>query len=124
MINVVLRGLRADLRRVISAGIAVMLGVGFLAATLVIGDPMRGGFRDAFVVGNEGLSAVIRSDTRIGNDEMAMDLGTVPVSLVDQVLALDEVDAATVAIDGRAQILDATGAPIGGDGPPTLAGNW
>ncbi len=124
MITVVLSGLRADLRRVISAAVAIVLGVSFLAATLVIGDTMRGGFRDAFVTGNEGLAAVVRSDLRSGDDEVAMDLGTVPVSLVGRIGALEQVSAVSLAIEGHAQILDASGSPIGGDGPPTLAGNW
>jgi putative ABC transport system permease protein len=119
-----LSGLRADLRRVVAAATAVVLGVAFLAATLVIGDTMRGGFREAFVIGNDGTSVVVRSQTRLGNDDIAVDLGTVPVSLVGRIRSLAEVDTLAVHVEGRAQILDPAGRPIGGEGPPTLAANW
>jgi putative ABC transport system permease protein len=41
MLRTTLVNLRAHLRRFVSTGIAVVLGVGFLAATLFIGDTMR-----------------------------------------------------------------------------------
>lgn len=124
MLRVVLSGLRADIRRVAAAAVAVVLGVAFLAATLVLGDTMRGGFRDAFVAGNDGLAAVVRSANQLGNDENGLDLGTVPVELAERIATVDGVANAAVDIEGRAQILDPDGRPIGGDGPPTLAGNW
>src|SRR5690554_6057777 len=116
MLRVVLSGLRADIRRVAAAAVAVVLGVAFLAATLVLGDTMRGGFRDAFVAGNDGLAAVVRSANQLGNDENGLDLGTVPVELAERIATVDGVANAAVDIEGRAQILDPDGRPIGGDG--------
>jgi putative ABC transport system permease protein len=124
MSRVVLSGLRADLRRVLAAAIAIVLGVAFFAATLVLGDSMRAGFRDSFVAGNDGLAAVVRSAARLGNDDAGFDPGTVPVELAERLRTVDGVAAAAIAVEGRAQILDPDGRPIGGDGPPTLAGNW
>jgi putative ABC transport system permease protein len=124
MFRIVTSGLRADLRRVVAAAIAVVLGVAFLAATLVLGDTMRSGFRDAFVAGNEGLSVVVRSETRLGNDDMAVDIGTVPASLIETIAAVDGIGSVAIHVEGRAQILDPSGRPLGGDGPPTLAANW
>jgi putative ABC transport system permease protein len=124
MVTVALENLRSHLRRVVAAAIAIVLGVGFLAATLVIGDTMRGGFAGAFVAGNDGTAVVVRSDTRIGDDDLAYDPGSVPVGLLDQLLAVPGVDAATLHVRGLAQILSAGGHPLGGDGPPTLASNW
>lgn len=124
MLNVVLSGLRADGRRAVSAAVAVVLGVAFLAATLVLGDTLRAGFGDAFAAGNDGVSVVVRSQDRLGDDELALDLGSVPVALLDEIEALDEVAGAALHVEGRAQILDPAGRPLGGDGPPTIASNW
>ncbi len=120
----VLSGLRADIRRAVSAALAIVLGVSFLAATLVVGDTMRGGFADAFAAGNDGVSVVVRSDTRLGDDDRALDLGTVPVALAERIESVDGVATAALHIEARAQILDPSGRAIGGDGPPTIATNW
>ena len=48
MSTTVLAGLWARKRRLLGTTTAVVLGVAFLAATLVIGDTMRAGFSGAF----------------------------------------------------------------------------
>ena len=44
--------------------------------------------------------------------------------LVDELAQLDGVAVAAPSIEGFAQIVGSDGDPIGGNGPPTLAGNW
>jgi putative ABC transport system permease protein len=124
MVTLALRSIRAHVRRALAAAIAVLLGVGFLTATLVVGDSMRAGFADAFVAGNDGTDVVVRSSTRVGSNDMVLDEGTVPATVLDELRSLPEVRAGVLQVSGLAQIISADGAPIGGGGPPTLGGNW
>lgn len=124
MVRVALKELRANLRRLAAAASAVVLGVGFLMATLVVGDTMRGGFADTFSSGNEGTAVVVRSEIQLGDDEAAVARGLVPAALLDDLLGVRGVESGAVHVEGLAQIIGSDGAPLGGDGPPTLAANW
>jgi len=48
MRTAILAGLRAHVRRLIATGLAVMLGVGFVAGTLIFGDTARAALFDQF----------------------------------------------------------------------------
>ena len=123
MFNVMFKGLWARKRRLIGTCTAVILGVAFLAATLVLGDTMRAGFAEAFTDANAGIDVVVRSNAEMGSEELHQrDL--IDSSIVDQVAAVDGVRAAVPSIEGVGTILDANGDRIGGNGPPTTATNW
>ena len=124
MLHTTLKNLRAHLRRLVSTSLSVVLGVGFLAATLVIGDSMRTSFDESFTEANAGLAVSIRSETDLGSDEVARQTGTVDLALAEDVAGLDGVTSVVPYVDGLAQIVAADGDPLGGDGPPTLAGSW
>ena len=91
--------------------------------TLVLGDTMRAGFDDIFTEANEGTDAIVRNETEIG-EEMTTQRGYVDADLATTIRDIDGVAAAEPAIQGFAQIIDKDGDPIGGNGPPTLAGSW
>ena len=123
MFNVTLQGLWARKRRLLGTCTAVILGVAFLAATLVLGDTMRAGFAQAFSDANAGIDVVVRSSAEMGSEELRQrDL--IDDSIVDEVAAVDGVRAAVPSIEGVGTILDADGDRIGGNGPPTTATNW
>lgn len=110
-------------RRLLGSALAIVLGVAFLNATLVLGDSARSGFETAFEEFTAGMDAVVRSDQELtATDEGAR----VPIdaTLVETVAAVDGVATAVPTVDGVAQVLDADGDPIGGNGPPTLAEAW
>ena len=69
MLTVTLAGIWARKRRLIGTCTAVVLGVAFLAATLVLADSMRAGFNRAFTEANAGTDVVVRSSTVMGSDE-------------------------------------------------------
>ena len=69
MLRVSLKGLWAHKRRLFGSVFAVLLGVAFLAGTLVLGDTMRAGFSDLFSEANRGTDAVVRSTTEVGSDQ-------------------------------------------------------
>ncbi|MBK5221657.1 MAG: FtsX-like permease family protein [Acidimicrobiia bacterium] len=124
MLRTTLKNLRSHLRRLVSTSLAVVLGVGFLAATLFIGDTMRGSFDQAFTEANDGLAVAVRSQVQFGDTDIVSQNGTVDITLADEIRQLDGVDAVQISIEGTAQIVGANGDPIGGGGPPTLGRNW
>jgi putative ABC transport system permease protein len=110
-------------RRLASTSVAVILGVAFLAATLILGATTRSGFRDTFTSANDGTDVVVRNATRIGSEESRM-RGLIDESTVADVAAVDGVASAVAEVRGTAQLVGADGQPVGGDGPPTIAANW
>ncbi len=122
MLGVVFSGLWARKRRLLGTATAVVLGVAFLAATLVLGDTMRSDFRQAFTDANSGTDVIVRSASNIGGEESVR--GLVDAGLVDEVAAIDGVDRAVPVVEGIATIIGSDGDRIGGDGPPTTAANW
>ena len=123
MFHITLNGLWARKRRLIGTCTAVVLGVAFLAATLVLGDTMRSGFAQAFTDANAGIDVVVRSSEEMGSEELRVrDL--IDDDIVDQVAAIDGVRAAVPSIEGVGTILAKDGDRIGGNGPPTTATNW
>ena len=65
-----LRSVRAHKRRLLATCLAVMFGVAFLSATLVVGDTMTAGFSDIFAESNAGTDAVVRNATQVGEDDV------------------------------------------------------
>ena len=123
MLRVSLKGLWAHKRRLFGTVFAVLLGVAFLAGTLVLGDTMRAGFDDRVHGGQRGTdascaapprSAAIRHQTR----------GLIDASLADEIAKVDGVAAVAPRSSGSRQIVGKDGDPIGGNGPPTMAGSW
>ncbi|MFF0013757.1 ABC transporter permease [Streptomyces sp. NPDC005374] len=117
--------LRAHKRRFAGTFLAVFLGVSFLAGTLVMGDTLRAGFDTMFGNATGGTDAVIRSAGAITTPGESQGVRE-PVStgLVRTVERVPGVAAAVPDIQGAGQLIGADGKPIGGQGPPTLAGNW
>jgi putative ABC transport system permease protein len=123
MFRTTLKNLGAHKRRLLSTCTAVLLGVAFLSGTLVIGDTMRSGFADIFAEANAGTDAYVRSDVETGDGEWAQ-RGLLAGGTVDAVRAVDGVAVAEPVVEATGQIVGADGDPLGGNGPPTMAGNW
>ncbi len=123
MIKIGLKGLLAHKRRFIATCLAVVVGVAFLAGTLVFGDTATASFDEMFSTGNEGIDAVVRGDTAIGSEELQQRM-RLDGALVGSLAAVDGVAAAAPSIEAQGQLVGADGTPIGGDGPPTFAVNW
>lgn len=123
VIRMTLQGLWARKRRVIGTATAIVLGVGFLAATLVLGDTLDSSFGAVFREANAGTDVVVRSAASVDSDQ-GRQRPPLDASLVDQVRQVPGVAAAVGDVTGTAQIVGADGKPLGGQGPPTDAGNW
>ncbi|MFJ8800351.1 ABC transporter permease [Streptomyces sp. NPDC102487] len=117
--------LRAHRRRFAGTFFAVFLGVAFLAGTLVMGNTLRAGFDTMFGNATRGTDAVVRSaGTITAPGESQGVRSPVGTDLVRTIERVPGVAAAVPDIQGAGQLVGADGKPIGGQGPPTLAGNW
>ncbi|MFE7602181.1 ABC transporter permease [Streptomyces sp. NPDC057494] len=117
--------LRAHRRRFLGTFAAVLLGVAFLTGTLVMGDTLRASFDSMFTSATRGTDAVVRSATTVTAAGDAQGTrGPVDAALAERLASVPGVAAAAPRIEGAGQLLAADGTPVGGKGPPTLAGNW
>src|SRR6478735_5728644 len=109
--------------RTISTGFAVMLGIAFLAGTLIFTDTIRRTFDDLFAGVYAGTESYVRSSeslpTQFGPDVR----GRIPESILPVVRSVDGVADAQGLVQGFAQVVDAHGKAIGdpGRGAPTFA---
>jgi putative ABC transport system permease protein len=126
MTKLAIREVWAHKRRLLGMFLAVFLGVAFLSGTLALGDTMRANFDTLFTQANANTDAVVRRATEINTDpgEPGAQRGLVSEALVDDVRAVDGVAAAEPFVQGIGQLIGSDGDRIGGNGPPTLAGNW
>ncbi|MFB6520573.1 ABC transporter permease [Streptomyces sp. NPDC056401] len=125
VLRIATASLRAHKRRFAGTFTAVLLGVAFLASTLVMGDTLRASFDSMFAGATSGTDAVVRSSRVVTVAGEAQ--GTrqpVPTALVEEIRRTPGVAAAAPAVQGAGQLVGSDGEPIGGQGPPTLAGNW
>jgi putative ABC transport system permease protein len=121
--RLVISSLRAHARRLISTSVAVGLGVALLAGTMVLGDTLRANFDELFQSSLGNADAVVRSANTLDTDsEFAQDL--IDGAIAGELTQLDGVAAVAPQIIGLGQLTDAAGEKLGGEGPPTLAGNW
>ncbi|TXS26257.1 FtsX-like permease family protein [Streptomyces sp. adm13(2018)] len=117
--------LRAHRRRFLGTFLAVVLGVAFLTGTLVMGDTLRASFDAMFTGASRGTDAVVRSAVTVTSPGDAQGTrGPVDAALAERLARVPVVAAAAPRIEGAGQLLAADGTPVGGKGPPTLAGNW
>ncbi|GAA1420265.1 ABC transporter permease [Streptomyces thermospinosisporus] len=117
--------LRAHRRRFAGTFLAVFLGVAFLAGTLVMGDTLRASFDTMFGKAARGTDAVVRSADAITTPGEAQGVRQlVDTGLTRTIEKVPGVAAAVPDIQGAGQLVGADGEPIGGQGPPTAAGNW
>src|ERR1700712_4267170 len=95
-------------RRLVGAGLAVVIGVAFLAATLVLGDGMRHGINSVFVEAYSGTDVSVRSATKVGDGASAQ-RGSLDAGLTAQLATVPGVASALPDVDGVAQLVGADG---------------
>ena len=127
MFKVALKDLLARKRRLVTTGLAIILGIAFLTGTQLLSSALRDSIESLIGDVYEGIDAVVRSpnsqDTPFGQPIR----DTVPASLVDEVAAVDGVRAAEGYVESTGpQLIGSDGKVYGsaGFGPPTLVYNW
>src|SRR4051812_2470366 len=123
MWKVALKGIAAKKMRVVLTSIAIVLGVAFMAGTLVLSDTITRTFNNLVVNVNAGLSAEVRARSAFDDTEGNAQRNRIDASLLDTVRRVPGVKAADVSVNGIAVIVDRQGKGLNTDaqGPPPLA---
>jgi putative ABC transport system permease protein len=124
---VTFKGLLAHRVRLVLTTLSVVLGVAFVAGTLVFSDTMSAVFDDLVRGGSESIDVLVRAEVPEGMNVLEnMDVAppVVPESLLDEVLAVDGVADAEGGVEGFAMIVRPDGEAITPMGPPTLGAGW
>lgn len=125
MWSLTLANLAAKKFRLVSTALSVLLGVAFLAGSMVLLDTIGRTFDNLFADINKGVDAAVRSEETV--DGQFGDIrGRIDASLLDEVLAVDGVAAAEGSVQGYAQFVDPSGDAMGDParGAPTIGVNW
>jgi putative ABC transport system permease protein len=124
MFRLTMKNLWAHKVRFALTGVAVVLGVAFMAGTMVLTDTMGKTFDDMFATSNAGTDVIVQQpetvDAEFGNARER-----VPASAVDTIQAVDGVEVAAGSIQGFAQLVKADGTVGSLDGlGATIGTNW
>ena len=119
-----IKQLAANKLRFLATAFAVILGVAFLAGTLILTDTIRGTLNNALSKADSGTDAYIR-----GTSPLTVGYGQnggrpLDANLVATIRGVDGVDTATAEVTGYAQILDKAGKAIGSGNTGVLGRNW
>lgn len=120
MFRTALSGLKANKLRFTLTALSVVLGVAFVAGSFVFTDTINARFENLFSDVYAGVDATVRPDREaFGAEDPYLE-----ESLLGEVVDVEGVETAAGAVAGFAQLIDAEGVPIGGQGPPTLGFSW
>lgn len=124
MFALTIKGLWAHKVRYALTGLAVVLGVAFMAGTMVLTDTMEKTFDGVFASANDGTDVIVRRAAAI-DGEFTDARDRVPASLVADVTAVDGVRAARGSVQGFAQLVHADGSASDADAlGVTVGANW
>jgi putative ABC transport system permease protein len=128
MLRATLRSVFAHKLRLLLTGLAVVIGIGFLAGTLIFTDTLKATFTDLVGRTSKNLSVVVRARTDFTNTDIGASSlrPLVPDSLVAQVKSVPGVRDAVGAIEGVDLLVTSDGRAVTpkSPGPPTLAVSW
>jgi putative ABC transport system permease protein len=122
-----LKNLLAHRRRLMATAIAVMLGVSFMAGTLVLTDTVTHTFNNLFATVYKGTDAVVREQAAFsGIQNTGAQRGRVDASLLPQLEYAPGVAAGEGVVEGYARIIGSNGKALGNpmNGAPTLGMSW
>ena len=126
MFRIALKSTLAKKLRLVSTALSVILGVAFLAGTLVFTDTIKRTFDDLFADVFAGTDSYVRSESTVdlgmGNEQR----GRIPDSTVETVRHVAGVEDAQGIVQGFAQLVGSDGEAIGnpGQGAPTFGMNY
>ncbi len=125
MLRVTLRGLLAHKLRLATTALAVMLGVAFMAGTLVLTSTIGATFDGLYADLNAGTDVQVRSAEVVQTD-FGDQRGTLDDAILGEIAAVPGVRTASPDVTGYAQFVGKDGKAIGNpnQGAPTLGFNW
>jgi putative ABC transport system permease protein len=124
MFSLTIKGLWAHKLRYALTGLAVVLGVAFMAGTMVLTETMAKTFDGVFESANAGTDVIVRRDSAI-DAGLATTRDRVDASVVERLAAVDGVDAARGSVQAPTQLVEADGTTTATDGLGVAVGaNW
>jgi putative ABC transport system permease protein len=121
--KVTVRNLVAHKVRLALTALAVILGVAFVAGTLVFTDTMGRQFDELFAKTGKGVAVQVRAKKVIDSDD-GSDVPSVPGSLAGTVSGVPGVARVHGEVSGFAALVGKNGKVVGGSGPPQLGIEW
>ncbi|GIF26214.1 putative ABC transport system permease protein [Actinoplanes tereljensis] len=127
MLRATLKSLLGRKLRLVLSGLAVVLGVMFVAGAFVVTDTLGRSFDQLFATAFAGTDVSVSAKPKIEVSEMEGEQvpSALPASIVNEVRNVQGVAKATgmVTADG-ARVIGSDGKVLAGTGPPRLGGNW
>jgi putative ABC transport system permease protein len=118
-----IKQLAANKMRLLATSFAIILGVAFLAGTLILTDTIKATFDSVLAKADAGTDAYIR-----GASPLALGFGQsarpIDATLLDTIRTIDGVDQASIEVSGYAQIVDKAGKAVGTVNTGVLGMNW
>lgn len=109
MLRITLAGLRAHKLRLLLSGLAVVLGVGFLAGTLTFSDTVKAALFDQFARSARHVDVAVQPRAAAGKREQAP---TLPDSVLASVRNVPGVSSVEGRMAGPATLLSPAGRPV------------
>ena len=126
-----LKSLRARKLRLALTALAIVLGIGFVAGTLVLTDTALAAFDDLFGDIFAKTDAVVQAENAFqespagGGGGGTAERNPIPEDVLIDILALPDVSAADGSVGGFAQVVDPrSGDVISSGGAPTIGTSW
>ncbi|MGI9597437.1 MAG: ABC transporter permease [Acidimicrobiales bacterium] len=126
MFKATLKSIRGHMGRTVATAAAVILGISFLAGTLIFTDSVQRAFDDLFSTVFETTDAQVRSSETVDVGFGIQVRSRIDESIAQDVAAVDGVAGIDPFVQGTATVIGSDGEPIGnpGQGPPTLGFSW
>jgi putative ABC transport system permease protein len=126
MLKVSLHSLLSHKLRLALTAIAIVLGVSFVAGTLIITDTINGIFGSIFSTAEQGVAVVVQGQLPPGGNNFSTQRRPISASILQSVQGVSGVQSAAGIIfrDG-ADLIGSDGKVVGGNqGPPHFGSNW
>ncbi|SEG66577.1 putative ABC transport system permease protein [Thermomonospora echinospora] len=124
MVKVTLRNLAAHKLRLLLTAVSVILGVAFVAGTLIFTDTMNRQFDDLFNGIGQNVAVDVRAKKVVDGGDETITARPVPATLLERLRRVDGVKDPVGNVTGYAAIVGKDGKLLGGQGPPQLGVNW
>jgi putative ABC transport system permease protein len=125
MFKLTWKGLWAHKLRFALTGVAVVLGVSFMAGTQILTDTMGKTFDGIFESSNQGVDVVVRREAAVKSDFGEEVRERVDTATLDRIRSIDGVDAAAGSIEGQAALVGPDGKADAASGFGGVIGaNW
>jgi putative ABC transport system permease protein len=124
MLRIALRSALYNKRRLIGTALSIVIGISFLAGTLVFTDTISRTFNTLFADVYKNTDAYVRSSSEldVGFGQKLYD--RLPETVVDRIAKVDGVAEVMPGVTGFARIIDKAGKPIGVEmGSPNFGGS-